>query len=98
MLGTENTCSYETVSMCQNNKNLHNYKLLLHSDLLLGKCNTSSNSFTPVCSSERIFCASYTQKTPLHLFHLGFNVKLQIPAIMWNIAAKGKGNEAQIQK
>lgn len=39
------------------------------------------------------------KKNTLHLLHLGFNAKLQNPAIIWNIAAKGRGGEkAQMQK
>lgn len=69
MLENENTCSYGSVSICQNNKKLHIFKLPFHLDLL-GKCNTSSDSFTPVCHSERILCASYTLKPPLFIYSM----------------------------
>lgn len=63
MLGTENTCSYGTVSMCQNNKTLHTFKPVFHSDLL-GKCKTSSVTFAPVCHSERFLFKLHPKKPP----------------------------------
>lgn len=53
MLGTENMCSSRAISMCQNNQNVHSHKLIFHSYLLFGKCNTGSDSFIHVCHSGR---------------------------------------------
>lgn len=47
-----------------------------------------------LCVIQKGFSVQVTPKKPcLHLFRLGFNVKLQIPAIIWNIAAKGEGTK-----
>lgn len=53
-----------------------------------------------MCHSEKIlYQVILKKKNTLHLLHLGFNAKLQNPAIIWNIAAKGRGGEkAQMQK
>lgn len=97
MLGTENMCSSRAISMCQNNQSVHSHKLIFHSYLLFGKCNTGSDSFIHVCHSGR-HSVQVTPKKTLHYIHLGFNVKLQILAMIWNIAAERRGHGAKVQK
>jgi len=97
MLRTENMCSSRGVSMCQNNHNLYSYKLIFHSYLLFGKCNTSSYSFIYVCHSGR-HSVQLTPKKRLHCIRHGFNVKLQILAMIWNIIAQRRGDETGTQK
>lgn len=97
MLGSE-TCSSGAASMCQNNQNLYSHKLIFHSYLIFGKCNTSGDSSIHVCVIQEGILWKSHQKKPHHCIYLGFNLKLQFLALIWNVVAQTRGHGAKTQK